>query len=84
MGHIYLTFLAHYVKKHLELTIRENGCREKGLTFLDKFSDIKMNLVEINGETEYVITEMTKEQRRRALMAGIQIQQTSVKHCPMK
>ena len=73
MGHIYLTFLAHYVKKHLELKIRENGCREKGSTFLEKFSDIKVNLVEINGETEYVITEMTEEQRRRALMANIKI-----------
>jgi transposase len=72
-GHIYLTFLAHYLKKALELKISKNGGREKGTTFLGKFTDIEVNLIEINGERQHVITEMAGEQTQRARMAGIQI-----------
>jgi transposase len=72
-GHIHLTFLAHYLKKALELKIRKNGGREKGTTFLGKFTDIAVNLIEINSERQHVITEMTGEQIQRARMAGVQI-----------
>lgn len=72
-GHIYLTFLAHLVKRSLELKLRESGYNEKGSFVLNRFSDITLNHVVINQESEQVITEMDSEQSRLVIMLGINI-----------
>lgn len=73
MGHIYLTFLAHLVKKSFELKLRECGYNEKGAFVLNKFSNITLNQVVINNESELVVTELDADHRKLANMLGINI-----------
>ncbi len=87
LGHIHLTFLAHLVKRSLELKLRAAGCTERGSSFLDGFSDIALNEPEIAGQTQPLITELSDQQRRKARQAGVQIPQgpftgTLRKHLP--
>jgi hypothetical protein len=70
-GHVYLTFLAHYVKKTLERQLRKAGCNERGSTFLSKFSNIEVNDIEIGGVGQNVVTELDGEQIERAAWAGV-------------
>lgn len=72
-GHIYLTFLSHLVKRTIELQLKENGYNEKGSYALNRFSDITMNQVIINHESELVVTELNADHRRLADMLGISI-----------
>jgi len=73
MGHIYLTFLAHLVKKSFELKLRKCGYNEKGVFVLNRFSDITLNQIVINHESDHVITELSDEQRKLASMLEINI-----------
>jgi len=73
MGHIYLTFLAHLVKKSFEIKLRECGYNEKGAFVLNKFSDITLNKVVVNHEADHVITELSPEQSKLVSMMGITI-----------
>jgi hypothetical protein len=75
LGHIRLTFLAHLVKKRLELKLRTAACTDRGSTFLARFSDIAVNEVEVAGEAQPVITELSPQQRRNADLAGVRIPQ---------
>jgi len=72
-GHIYLTFLSHLVKRTIELKLKENGYNEKGSFVLNKFSDITLNQVVINHESELVVTELDADHRKLANMLGINI-----------
>lgn len=63
LGHIRLTFLAHLVKKHLELVLRSNGRFEKGSTFLMGFDNVMINDVAVKGESLSVISELDEKQR---------------------
>lgn len=70
-GHIYLTFLAHYIKRKIELRLKENGLDEKGSYFLDRFSDIVLSNVDINGERDQVVTELDNNQNSLLKMLKI-------------
>ena len=72
-GHIYLTFLAHLVKKRLELKLRTNTCTQKGSSFLAAFSEITVNRIQINSLNQDVITELTPTQIKLANFAGLNI-----------
>jgi transposase len=72
-GHIYLTFLSHLVKRSIELKLKENGYYEKGSFALNRFSDITLNQVTINRESELVITELDADHRKITDMLGIKI-----------
>lgn len=72
-GHIRLTFLAHLVKKTLELKLRQAHCLERGSSFLEHFADVAISEAEINGERQDVITELTEAQRELAGFAGVNI-----------
>jgi len=72
-GHIYLTFLAHLVKKRLELKLKTNACTEKGSSFLSAFSEITVNRIEINSQNQDVITELIPKQSKKASLAGVTI-----------
>ena len=61
-GHIYLTFLAYFVQRYLELKLMKNQCNEKASTFLARFSDICVNSVSYNGHSDLVVTHLDKEQ----------------------
>lgn len=73
LGHIRLTFLAHSVKKHLELVLQKAGCHDKGSTFLMRFNDVMANRVSLDNAVVDVVTELNAEQRRRLAMAGVSI-----------
>jgi len=78
-GHIYLTFLAHYVKRTIELKLRESGYNEKGSFFLQKFLDIIANEMEVNGEETIVVTETNEEQKKLLKLLGIKMPAGSLK-----
>jgi transposase len=61
-GHIYLTFLAYFVQRYLELKLMNNQCNEKASTFLARFSDICVNSVNYNGQSDRVVTQLDNEQ----------------------
>ena len=72
-GHIYLTFLAHLVKKRLELKLKTNGWSKKGSTFFTAFREITVNRIEVNSQSQDVITELTPTQNTQAAFAGVTI-----------
>ena len=57
----------------IELKLEKNGCNEKGSFVLNKFSDIILNQVVINHESELVVTELDAERRKLANMLEINI-----------
>jgi transposase len=61
-GHIYLTFLAYFVQRYLELKLIDKQCNEKASTFLARFSDICVNTVNCNGQSDRVVTHLDNEQ----------------------
>jgi transposase len=63
-GHIYLTFLAYFVQRYLELKLIKNQCNEKASTFLARFSDICVNTVHCNGQSDKVVTQLDNEQSK--------------------
>ena len=78
-GHIYLTFLAHLVKKRIELKLRMNANTEKGSSFLSSFTDITINRLEINTQIQDVITELSSTQIKKAAQAEIKMPTGSIK-----
>ena len=63
-GHIYLTFLAYFVQRYLEIKLMKNQCNEKASTFLARFSDISVNSVSYNGHSDLVVTHLDNEQSK--------------------
>lgn len=70
-GHIYLTFLAYFVQRYLELKLMKNKCNEKASTFLARFSDICVNNVHFNGQSDRVITQLDKQQSQALKLLNI-------------
>jgi len=70
-GHIYLTFLAYFVQRYLELKLMKNQCNEKASTFLDRFSDISVNTVHCNGQEDHVVTQLDDKQRNALKLLNI-------------
>lgn len=77
-GHIYLTFLAYFVQRYLELKLMKNKCNEKAATFLARFSDICVNNVNFNGQSGRVVTLLDKEQSQALKLLNITIPQGTV------
>lgn len=61
-GHIYLTFLSHLLRKKLEMKLKRCKIYESAGTFLQKFENITINRVEINNDSDYVITTPNRNQ----------------------
>ncbi len=70
-GHIRLTFLAHMVKKRLELALQKSGINEKGSTFLNRFDGIMLNEVAVAGRTVHVVTELNEKEKKDLSKIGI-------------
>ncbi|MDH3922952.1 MAG: IS1634 family transposase [Desulfobulbaceae bacterium] len=70
-GHIYLTFLAYFVQRYLELKLMKNKCNEKAATFLARFFDICVNNVNYNGHSEKVLTQLDKQQSQALELLNI-------------
>ena len=77
-GHIYLTFLAYFVQRYLELKLMENQCNEKASTFLARFSDISVNTVHCNGQADHVVTQLDDKQRNALKLLNIFIPKGTV------
>ena len=72
-GHIYLTFLSYLMIKKLETKLKTLGINERGSTFLNRFDNIMLNLIEINNEKEYVVTTPDRKQATLLNLLGIEI-----------
>ena len=77
-GHIYLTFLAYFVQRYLELKLIKNQCNEKASTFLARFSDICVNTVQCNGLSDLLVTQLDNEQSQALQLLEIKMPKGTV------
>jgi len=72
-GHIYLTFLSYLLRKKLEIKLKRCEINESAETFLQKFENITINRVEINKDSDYLITTPNRNQIILLNLLGIKM-----------